>query len=238
MMPALLTTMLAGPSSSSIVAAAALSAFASVTSTPYAAALAPDAVSSPTIASSRSMRRAINATVAPALARARAVWAPIPLDAPVITATLPLRSIEGLRLGMFGPFVRADGLPEPLSEGERAASWVEGVGAHDPRRAGIWCDDVNGGAATARAGDLYGGPAVERGCESPDDGPPAAGHHARRQQADDPVPGADVGGVEVARAPDAAVDVPPAADRHRRVDRRNGAGSRDGVDDRCRGSSR
>src|SRR5690349_15145346 len=82
--PALLMTMSSRPSSPTAARTAALAWSRSLTS----AWIARPPIS-PTSASSRSLRRATTATVAPSAASARAVASPMPLLAPVTSATVP-----------------------------------------------------------------------------------------------------------------------------------------------------
>src|SRR5262245_52828413 len=89
--PALLTTMSSRPNSVTTCCTAVSACARSATSATNAAAVPPDALMRSLRTSRRSPRRAINATVAPAPARAVAVASPMPLLAPVTNATALLR---------------------------------------------------------------------------------------------------------------------------------------------------
>src|SRR3954469_13017829 len=97
--PALLMTVSSRPSSCAVRSTAAWACARSVTS----ASIASPPIS-PASASSRSLRRAATATVAPCAASARAVASPIPLLAPVTSATVSWSSL------LMAPRVRP---PEP-----------------------------------------------------------------------------------------------------------------------------
>src|SRR3954451_1787861 len=86
--PALLMTVSSRPSSCAVRSTAACACSRSVTS----ASIASPPIS-PASASSRSLRRAATATVAPCAASARAVASPIPLLAPVTSATVSRSSL-------------------------------------------------------------------------------------------------------------------------------------------------
>jgi hypothetical protein len=90
--PALLTTVSMRPSSSTVVATACSACCWSVTSAVIVRALPPPSLIWVASASSRSVRRATRATLAPRAASAAAVACPMPLEAPVTSATVPSRS--------------------------------------------------------------------------------------------------------------------------------------------------
>src|SRR5215210_6540071 len=87
--PALFTRMSTRPSSSLACRTRACAASSSVTSHSTESALPPLPLIRSTSSESRSFRRAATTTDAPSAANASAVASPMPLDAPVITATLP-----------------------------------------------------------------------------------------------------------------------------------------------------
>src|SRR5215207_3392082 len=87
--PALLTRMSNRPSASTVRSTVVIACSRSVMSDSTASARPPPDSSSETSASSRSLRRATTATAAPWVARLRAVAAPMPLLAPVTSATVP-----------------------------------------------------------------------------------------------------------------------------------------------------
>ena len=87
--PALLTRMSGGPSRSAISATADRTASPSVTSTLQPAAVPPAAVISSTTAATPAAVRSSTATLAPSSANRWAVARPMPIAAPVITATRP-----------------------------------------------------------------------------------------------------------------------------------------------------
>src|SRR5918998_3807313 len=87
--PALLTTMSSRPSSPTVRSTAATACSRSVASSTTGSASSP---SSPAIVSSRSARRAGAGTLAPKAAGGSAVASPMPLLAPVTSATVPSRA--------------------------------------------------------------------------------------------------------------------------------------------------
>src|SRR5829696_8399037 len=87
--PALLITTSSRPSSATARSTAAIAWPWSVTSVSTATARPPSAAIAATSASSRSVRRAATATAAPCPASARAAASPMPLLAPVTSATVP-----------------------------------------------------------------------------------------------------------------------------------------------------
>jgi hypothetical protein len=89
--PALLTTVSSRPSAATVRATASLACLASVMSLSRASAVPPPAPILAASASSRSRRLASTATDAPSAASASAVASPIPLLAPVTSATVPRR---------------------------------------------------------------------------------------------------------------------------------------------------
>ena len=91
--PALFTRMSTVPTSASMRSNAADSAASSRTSSGIAIALPPCALMSLATASTRSMRRPAQATVAPASASTCAKRSPRPDDAPVTSAMWPVRSM-------------------------------------------------------------------------------------------------------------------------------------------------
>ena len=98
-MPALLIRMVTGPSAASTVGTMDVSWSVSVTSRTKAAASPPWLRISSARASSRSVRRAASATLAPAAASTRAKRRPRPDEAPVTSAVWPVRLVEMLGMG-------------------------------------------------------------------------------------------------------------------------------------------
>src|ERR687896_2243356 len=89
MTPALLTRMSILPNSSTALLTRSWACFSSVTSHSTAIAFPPSWDTFSTSSSRRSLRRAPATTAAPSAASARTVASPMPLEAPVTTATLP-----------------------------------------------------------------------------------------------------------------------------------------------------
>jgi hypothetical protein len=89
MSPALLTSVSSRPSSPTTRSTALSACRRSVTSPSTTRALPPSARIAAATSSSRSRRRGSSATVAPSAARLCAVAAPMPLLAPVTSATVP-----------------------------------------------------------------------------------------------------------------------------------------------------
>src|SRR5829696_2422650 len=89
MTPALLTRMSMLPNSSTALRTRSWACCSSVTSHSTAIASPPSRDTLSTSSSRRSLRRAPATTVAPSVASARTVASPMPLEAPVTTATLP-----------------------------------------------------------------------------------------------------------------------------------------------------
>ncbi len=90
--PALLMSTVTVPNAVSAASKARVIAARSVTSAAIATALPPPCSILSLTAASRSARRAISATDAPAAASTSAKRTPSPLDAPVTSATWPVRS--------------------------------------------------------------------------------------------------------------------------------------------------
>ncbi len=90
--PALFTTTSTCPSRSIAASAAVATASWLVTSAGITKALRPSASIASAVSASPSSLRATSATSAPASARATAMTRPIPRDAPVTNAFLPVRS--------------------------------------------------------------------------------------------------------------------------------------------------
>src|ERR687889_2566543 len=89
MIPALLTRMSILPNSSTALSTRSWACSSSVTSHLTATAFPPSWVTLSTSSSRRSLRRAPATTAAPSATSARTVASPMPLEAPVTTATLP-----------------------------------------------------------------------------------------------------------------------------------------------------
>ncbi len=90
--PANAARMWTGPSRSAMVAAARCSSCSTVQSARTASAAPPAAVIESATPASACSSRPMTATLAPLAASARAVWAPMPREPPVTTATRPARS--------------------------------------------------------------------------------------------------------------------------------------------------
>src|ERR1019366_7577714 len=109
-MPALLTSTSIRPNAATTLAMAALVWVSSVTSKATAIAGAPSRLSSAAANSAPARSRSAMAILAPARAKVWAISLPIPLAAPVTTATLSLRRIGPISISRNFPILREEGI--------------------------------------------------------------------------------------------------------------------------------